>query len=63
MEENIGTYYNAASIPYQRFMINDISTPVLDRRGFLHVLVYDARVDPEETHKARHHLSLPISNA
>jgi hypothetical protein len=51
LEENIQEFYNIASIPYQVVTINGVPTPILDRRGFLHMTVFDIRSDPGEAHE------------
>jgi hypothetical protein len=51
LEENMQEYYNIASVPYQIVPINGIPTPILDRRGFLHMIVFDVRSDPNGTHQ------------
>ncbi|KZT38415.1 hypothetical protein SISSUDRAFT_1047112 [Sistotremastrum suecicum HHB10207 ss-3] len=51
---DLQNFYDLGSIPY---VMGDIGTtggkqvPVLDRRGFLHLCVYEARASPEDTHK------------
>jgi hypothetical protein len=53
LEENIQTYYNMSSIPYHVVVINGIPTPILDRRGFLHMIVFDIRATPDDSHLVR----------
>ncbi|KIJ57206.1 hypothetical protein M422DRAFT_40710 [Sphaerobolus stellatus SS14] len=46
---DIGALYDSASIPYT---LDASKSPVLDRRGFLHLCVFELKADPDETHKA-----------
>ncbi|KDQ57985.1 hypothetical protein JAAARDRAFT_193470 [Jaapia argillacea MUCL 33604] len=50
-EELLQSYYDAGSIPYTIGVVNGRQVPVLDRRGFLHMVVYDSRAIPVEEHK------------
>jgi hypothetical protein len=49
MESTLEDLYARAGIPYQYSSGGGRSSPILDRRGFLHYQFLSLRVDPEET--------------
>ncbi|KAF8520801.1 hypothetical protein BU17DRAFT_88707 [Hysterangium stoloniferum] len=45
--QNLSALYDPAVIPYS---LNSARAPVLDRRGYLHLCVFEIRANPEECH-------------
>lgn len=48
-----GDLWAKASIPHRIVNVNGQMTPILDRRGFLHLAVFAIRASPSETHQVR----------
>ncbi|KDQ57986.1 hypothetical protein JAAARDRAFT_253436 [Jaapia argillacea MUCL 33604] len=48
MEYLLRSYYDAGAIPYKVVVVNGVQIPVVDRRGWLHVAVFDIRSNPDE---------------
>jgi hypothetical protein len=51
VQDNLQSFYDAAGIPYRIVTLNGAHTPIIDRRGFLHMVVFEARAAPEEAHQ------------
>ena len=52
--QNIKSYYDAGHIPYKFHTIwSGESLPCLDRRAWLHLVVYKIKAGPDEAHKVR----------
>jgi hypothetical protein len=51
-EVGLQSLYDMAAIPYQVVTIRGVRVPILDRRGFLHMLTFKVRAQPETMYKA-----------
>lgn len=53
VEMSLGDLYTKASIPHRIVNINGKMVPILDRRGWLHLITFEARAAPSESHGVR----------
>jgi hypothetical protein len=49
----IEDFYTSAQIPFRLVNVQGEMQPVLDRRGFLHMVTFSARAAPDGAHSVR----------
>lgn len=51
VEMSIGDLYTKAEVPHRIVNVNGKMLPILDRRGWLHLITFEARAAPGESHE------------
>jgi hypothetical protein len=52
------SFYEMASIPHRYVHTQNGQVPIVDRRGWLHLSVFETRADPQESHQVLFYNSL-----
>ncbi|KIP05120.1 hypothetical protein PHLGIDRAFT_36580 [Phlebiopsis gigantea 11061_1 CR5-6] len=51
VQQFLPSFYDMASIPHRYVQTQNGQVPIVDRRGWLHLSVFEARASPEESHQ------------